>query len=162
MSPNDKPARRQGPSNYELTKPWGGYRRFMASYGLKPGEEDEADAILDAFREADLAREADAARGALSERSSTAVFPDDKPARSQGPSNYELTKPWGGYRHFMASYGLKPGEEDEADAILDGFREIDLAREADAAREASRGQRSRRSQGSRCGQESRRGQRSVI
>jgi hypothetical protein len=51
--------------------------------------------------------------------------------QSSGPkTNYAYTKPYGGTKGFMDSYGLKlsdDGDVQEAKAILDGFREIDAA-----------------------------------
>jgi hypothetical protein len=41
------------PSTYAIEKSWGGHQNFMASYGLKPGEEDEAAAIAEAMKDAD-------------------------------------------------------------------------------------------------------------
>ena len=50
---------------------------------------------------------------------------------SSGPkTNYAYTKPYGGMKGFMESYGLKLWDDDdvqEAKAILDGFREMDAA-----------------------------------
>ena len=50
---------------------------------------------------------------------------------SSGPkTDYEYTKPYGGMKGFMESYGLKLWDDDdvqEAKAILDGFREMDAA-----------------------------------
>ncbi|KAI0056561.1 hypothetical protein BV25DRAFT_1832097 [Artomyces pyxidatus] len=43
-------------SNYAYHQSFGGYNNFMASYGLKPWDDDdvqEGNAILDAFREGD-------------------------------------------------------------------------------------------------------------
>ncbi|EIN13380.1 hypothetical protein PUNSTDRAFT_129069 [Punctularia strigosozonata HHB-11173 SS5] len=41
------------PSTYSIEQSWGGHNNFMASYGLKPGEEEEASAIAEAFKDAD-------------------------------------------------------------------------------------------------------------
>jgi len=49
----DRLAREDRPTTYELTTSWGGYNNFMRAYGLKPGQDDEASAILDAFQKAD-------------------------------------------------------------------------------------------------------------
>lgn len=40
-------------------------------------------------------------------------------------STYAIQQSFGGHNHFMASYGLKPGEEDEARAITDAMKESD-------------------------------------
>ena len=40
----------------------------------------------------------------------------------------EMVKGWGGWNNFMASYGLKPYNDDDVDEahrILEGFREQD-------------------------------------
>ncbi|KAN0125468.1 hypothetical protein V8E53_015438 [Lactarius tabidus] len=57
---------------------------------------------------------------------------------SSGPkTNYAYTKPYGGMKGFMESYGLKLWDHDDvrqAKAILDEFREMDAAEaEADKA-----------------------------
>jgi hypothetical protein len=51
---NDAHTGSQGPSNYEITKSYGGYHNFLRSFNLKPGQEDEAAEILDAFKKADI------------------------------------------------------------------------------------------------------------
>jgi len=41
------------PSSYSITKPFGGYYGFAAAYGMKPGEEEDIDATIQAFKDAD-------------------------------------------------------------------------------------------------------------
>jgi hypothetical protein len=55
---------------------------------------------------------------------------------SKPKTNYAYTKPYGGMKGFMESYGLKLWDHDDvrqAKAMLDEFREMDAAEEADKA-----------------------------
>lgn len=40
-------------------------------------------------------------------------------------STYSIEQSFGGHHEFMAAYGLKPGEEDEGSAIIQGFKDYD-------------------------------------
>lgn len=51
------------PSKNSITKPYGGYYQFGASYCLKPGDEEEIDAIITAFQDADEEQARETRRG---------------------------------------------------------------------------------------------------
>ena len=59
------------------------------------------------------------------------------PKGSSGPkTNYAYTKPYGGMKGFMESYGLKmwdDGDYKQAKSLLDEFRKDDAAAEVDKA-----------------------------
>lgn len=52
-----------------------------------------------------------------------------------------ITKDYGGYYGFGATYGLKPGQEDEIDAIVNGFKEADRNEHQSGSRSSGGGGR---------------------
>jgi hypothetical protein len=72
-------------------------------------------------------------------RNATKETLQNNSTRDKGPSNYELTKSFGGYHNFVRSYDLKPGQEDEASGILSAFREADEYQSSEAESESCSG-----------------------
>ncbi len=59
--------------------------------------------------------------------SSSSNHKSSKGGPSSLASSYSVTKDFGGYYGFAASYGLKPGDEEEVDGLIDAFKENDEA-----------------------------------
>ncbi|KAK4331554.1 hypothetical protein RTBOTA2_001036 [Rhodotorula toruloides] len=98
-----------------LEDQYGGYENLMASYGLKPWDDDYMDVGFDLVHH--FAQEKDDPRG----------DPQGEPPLTDKERKI-LKSGWGDWTNFCTSYGLKPWDQDdaaEAKAILEAMARQD-------------------------------------